>query len=72
MLQSSDVLPTPFGQKRARELWAERGQASSFPTVTPGENAYVKLVQDRLDGDSCWMSAFFNILQGRPIPRLCA
>jgi hypothetical protein len=62
--------PTPFGVERAKEIWAARGMCNDISrVVTPGEDAYVKLVWDTLDGASCWMSAFYLILNGKdPLP----
>lgn len=58
----------PFGAERARELFEQRGPASSFrdSDLTPGEDSYVRHVWSQLDsGEASWMSAFFNILNDR-------
>ena len=57
--------PTPFDQKRAEELWEGRGLQWSMKHLTPGEDSYVATVWDSMPGDTCWMDAFFSILQGR-------
>ena len=59
------VTPTPFGVERAREIWAQRGSQHEVESkMTDGEKAYVKAVWDALPGESCWMTAFFLILNG--------
>lgn len=66
MKNSSRVTATPFAIDRARIIWATRGLMNDVSrVVTPGEDAYVKKVWDTLPGNTCWMSAFFLILQGK-------
>lgn len=58
--------PTPFGVERARAIWAARGLCNDISrAVTPGEDAYVKQVWDTLPGSSCWMTAFYLIMNGK-------
>lgn len=53
-------------QERAREAWEQRGLQNNLDgRLTPEEYAYVKRVWDTLPGTSCWMSAFFLILNGK-------
>lgn len=53
----------PFGQARAQEIWDARGpQWSVHPTE--GEDAYVQYVWSTMPGHTCWMDAFFRILNG--------
>jgi hypothetical protein len=59
------VAPTQFGVDRAKAIWAARGWCNDVSRAyTPGEDAYVKQVWDTLPGNTCWMSAFFLILNG--------
>jgi hypothetical protein len=60
------IVPTPFDQKRAQEIWAQRGLCYSLDgVITEGESAYVSALWDTMPGYTCWMSAFFEILNGR-------
>jgi len=57
---------TPFSQDRAREIWAQRGMQNTVShAMTGSEIAYVKAIWDTLPGNSCFMSAFFLILNGQ-------
>jgi hypothetical protein len=64
------VVPTPFGQARAKEIWDKRGAAHNLETgeMTPGEAAYVRQLWDEKPGNSRWMDGFFDILNGRLEP----
>jgi len=60
------VEPTPFGSTRAQEIWASRGFCWDLDKrLTPGEDAYVRKVWDTMSGTTCWMDAFFRILNGK-------
>jgi len=63
MFGKSKVEPTPFGSKRAEEIWENRGHCWDL-RLTPGEDAYVHKVWDTMPGHTCWMDAFFRILNG--------
>lgn len=54
-------------QKRAQEVWAQRGLQNRVDhLLTPEEYAYVIRVWDAIpSGRSSWMSAFFLILNGQ-------
>lgn len=60
--------PTPFGQARARQIWAKRGLQNELRhAMTPGEIRYVHDVWDEHypEGISSWKTAFFAILNGK-------
>lgn len=59
------VEPTPFDRGRAAQIWAARGlQNTVTHAMTPGEVAFVTALWDTMGGSSCWMSAFYEILNG--------
>jgi hypothetical protein len=58
---------TPFGVERAEEIWARRGLQNKV-TVAEGEDTYVSELWAQMDGNTCWMTAFFEILNGRIKP----
>lgn len=59
------VLPTPFGQDRAEEIWQARQiQGEIEGNMTDGEIAYVRRVWDTLPGTASFMTAFWAIQNG--------
>jgi hypothetical protein len=61
---------TPFGEERAREIWAERRPMHGIThAMTREEVAYVSCVWLAMpSGERCWMDAFFAILNRRVRP----
>ena len=58
--------PEPFGAERAAAIWAQRLlQGAVEHAMTKPEVAYVYAVWDTMGGSSCWMSAFYAILNGQ-------
>jgi hypothetical protein len=63
-----NITPKPFGKERAEEIYASRSpwQGCVTKQMTLEEEAYVMAVWDTIpSGSSCFMSAFFEILNGR-------
>lgn len=67
-VEFENVVPTPFGPERAKEIYSKRGfmLGNIADTITPGEDAYVLAVWDTIkSGSSSWMTAFYEILNNR-------
>jgi hypothetical protein len=68
-----DVVPTPFGPGRARELrgpdFLHAYYSRTEPCMTDGELAYLNAVWDTMPGCTCRYDAFRRILDGKvPTP----
>lgn len=61
----------PFDRERARAIWAERGMQNTVDHVmTNDERAYIAALWDHMPNNSMWISAFFSVLNGQPLPAL--